>query len=87
MEIKIVFQYYFPYFAVCFKFQASCHACLCVCVASLRLSHQFISHVGTGLPGLNQNVAEDKLECLAQGLMHHMETASIVVNLLNILNI
>ena len=30
---------------------------------SLRPSQQFFSHVGTGLPGLNQYQAEDNVSC------------------------
>ena len=32
-----------------------------VCVDSLHLSQQFFSHAGTGLPGLNQYYAVDKM--------------------------
>ena len=37
--------------------------CLFLCVDSLRSSQQFFSHFGTGLPGLNQYKAEDKVSC------------------------
>ena len=38
--------------------------CLFVCFDSLRPSQQFFSHVGTGLPGLNQYLAAAEGPCL-----------------------
>ena len=45
----------------------------CVCFDSYHPSQQFFSHVGTGLPGLNQHLAADK--CIAQG--HNTVTLSV----------
>ena len=36
---------------------------LFVCFDSKRSSHECFSHVGTGIPGMNQYLADDKVSC------------------------